>query len=216
MKAQTSQQILKVLDNNWKSFFNTLKEWKKDKKIFNRRPRPPNYKKTCNNILIFTNQNSKIRGSKIILTMSHLFKDTFPKFENPIEVRISKYTNKSFERFQQIHILPRKRFYIIEIVYNEERKTSKVDTKRYLSIVFGLNDLITTVENTNVKPIIISGTVLKSINRQRNKRKVRIYSIKDKQRLKWTEKLDKITIKRNSVVNDYLHKTAQFIVGYCL
>ena len=91
-----------------------------------------------------------------------------------------------------------------------------MDAKKYLSIDFGLNNLITTVENQNSKPIIISGKLLKSINRQWNKRKARLYSIKDKQDLKWTDRLDKITIKRNSVVKDYLHKTARFIVGYCL
>ncbi|MBN1217058.1 MAG: transposase [Candidatus Lokiarchaeota archaeon] len=216
LKAQTSQQILKVLDKNWKSFFNAIKEWKKDRKRFNGRPRPPKYKKGCNNILIFTNQNSKIKQDKIVLTMSHLFKELFPEFENPIEIKIPTYKNKRFGEYQQIRILPRKGFYEIEIIYKKEIETSKLDTTRYLSIDFGLNNLITTAENMNTKPIIISGRILKSINRQWNKQKARFFSIKDKQELKWTDRLDKITIRRNSIVKDYLHKTAQFIVGYCL
>jgi len=216
LKAQTSQQILKALDNNWKSFFNGIKQWKKSRKMFSGRPSPPKYKKDCNNLLIFTNQNSIIKHNKIILTMSQLFKKEFPEFENSIEIPIPHYKNKNFEYYQQIRILPRKRFYDVEIVYKKEIEKSKVDAKKYLSIDFGLNNLITTVENQNSKPIIISGKLLKSINRQWNKRKARLYSIKDKQELKWTDRLDKITIKRNSVVKDYLHKTAQFIVGYCL
>jgi len=216
LKAQTSQQILKTLDKNWKSFFNAIKQWKKSRKKFNGRPSPPKYKKDCNNLLIFTNQNSTIKHNKIILTMSQLFKKEFPEFENPIEIRIPHYRNKNFEHYQQIRILPRKIFYEVEIVYKKEIEKSKVDTKRYLSIDFGLNNLITTVENQNSKPIIISGKILKSINRQWNKRKARLYSIKDKQNLKGTNRLDTITINRNSVVKDYLHKTSQFIVGYCL
>jgi putative transposase len=148
--------------------------------------------------------------------MSQLFKKEFPEFENPIEIPIPPYRNKNFEEYQQIRILPRKRFYDVEIVYKKEIEKSKLEQDYYLSIDFGLNNLITTVENQNSKPIIISGKLLKSINRQWNKRKARLYSIKDKQKLKWTDRLDKITIKRNSVVNDYLHKTAQFIVSYCL
>jgi len=35
LKAQTSQQILKTLDKNWKSFFNALKLWKINPKRFN-------------------------------------------------------------------------------------------------------------------------------------------------------------------------------------
>ena len=148
--------------------------------------------------------------------MSQLFNQTFPEFKNPIEILIPSYKNKNFEHYQQIRILPRKNFYEIEIVYKKEKEKSKLEQDYYLSIDLGLNNLITTAENQNSKPIIISGKLLKSINRQWNKRKARLYSIKDKQKLKWTDRLDKITIKRNSVVKDYLHKIAQFIVGYCL
>lgn len=216
LKAQTSQQILKTLDKNWKSFFNAIREWKKNRKRFNGRPRLPKYKKDNYHFLIFTNQNSKIMNNKIILTMSKLFKETYPEFKNPIEISIPHYKNKNFEAYQQIRILPRKNFYEIEILYKKDVKKSKLDTKRYLSIDFGLNNLITAVENRNFKPIIVSGRVLKSINRQWNKRKARLYSIKDKQSLKWTNRLDSITINRNSVITDYLHKTAQLLVGYCL
>jgi len=216
LKAQTSQQILKVLDKNWKSFFYAMKERKKDRKKFKGSPRPPKYKKDCSNLLIFTNQNSKIRNNVITLTMSKLFKETFPEFGRPIEIKIPEYKKMSFDEYQQIRILPRKRFYEVEIIYKREIKKSRLEQDLYLSIDFGLNNLITAVENQNTKPIIISGKVLKSINQQWNKRKARLYSIKDKQNLKWTDRLDKITIKRNSVVKDYLHKTSQLIVGYCL
>lgn len=126
--------------------------------------------------------------------MSQLFKKEFPEFENPIEIPIPHYKNKNFEHYQQIRILPRKNFYDIEIVYKKEVKKSQLDTKRYLSIDFGLNNLITMVENRNVKPIIILGRILKSINRQSNKRRARLYSIKDKQNLKSTNRLGSITL----------------------
>ncbi len=180
LKAQTSQQILKVLDRNWKSFFNAINEWKIVKRKFNRRPRPPKYKKKSKNFLIFNNQNSKITQDKITLTMSQLFKKSFHKFVNPIEIKIPEYKNKSFERYQQIHILPRKRFYEVEIVYKKEAKKAELNQDSYLSIDFGLNNLITAVENRNAKPIIVSGKILKSINQQWNKQKARLFSIKDK------------------------------------
>ncbi len=216
LKAQTSQQVLIVLDKNWKSFFNAIKVWKKDKKKFKGIPRPPKYKKDCNNLLIFTNQNSQIKGNIIRLTMSKMFKEKYPEFKDLIEITVPPYKKKSFETYQQIRILPRKRFYEIEIVYKKEVKKAELNQELYLSMDFGLNNLITTVENRNVKPIIISGKILKSINRQWNKRKARLYSIKDKQNLNWTEQLDKITTTRNAIMKDYLHKTAQLMVGYCL
>ena len=216
LKAQTSQQILKVLDKNWKSFFHAIQERKKDWKKFNGRPKPPKYKKDCKNLLIFTNQNSKIKNNTITLTMSKLFKERYPEFQEPIEIKIPQYKRKSFEEYQQIRILPRNRFYEIEIVYNKKIRKANLKQESYLSIDFGLDNLIATVENRNSKPIIVSGKILKSINRQWNKRKARLYSIKDKQDLRWTRRLDRITTNRNAVIKDYLHKTAQFIVGYCL
>ncbi len=216
LKAQTSQQMLKILDKNWVSFFNSLKEWRKNRKKFNGSPRPPGYKEDTCYFLIFTNQNSKIVNNKIVLTMSKFFKSTFPQFKDSIEINIPKYKNKNFKAYQQIRILPRKRFYEIEIIYIKSVEKSKLNNELYLSIDFGLNNLITAVENRNSVPIIVSGKVLKSINRRWNKRKAKLYSIKDKQKLRWTTQLDFITINRNSVINDYLHKTSQFIVGYCL
>ncbi len=216
LKSQTSQQILRVLDKNWKSYFKSLKEWKKNPRKFNGRPSLPKYKKEEYFILIFTNQNSKIVKNKIVLTMSHLFNTYFPQFKNPIEIRIPKYKNKKFERFNQIRIIPRKKFYEIEILYNQPIRNSKLDKEMYLSIDLGLNNLATCVENRNRKPIIISGKVLKAINHHWNKQRSKLYSIKDKQGIRWTSQLSCIDLKRNSIVKDYLHKTARFIIEYCL
>ncbi|MHA2203925.1 MAG: RNA-guided endonuclease TnpB family protein, partial [Candidatus Hodarchaeales archaeon] len=44
LPAQTAQQVLKVLDRNWKSFFGAIKEWKKDPSKFKAEPRIPKYK----------------------------------------------------------------------------------------------------------------------------------------------------------------------------
>ncbi|MFX1238131.1 MAG: transposase [Promethearchaeota archaeon] len=96
------------------------------------------------------------------------------------------------------------------------KKKIKLNKKKYLSIDFGLNNLITAVENKNSAPFIISGRILKSINHHWNKRKARLHSIKDKQEIQWTEQLDSITIARNDKIHDFMHKTARFIVEYCV
>ncbi|MFX1238132.1 MAG: hypothetical protein ACFE8P_10485 [Promethearchaeota archaeon] len=72
--------------------------------------------------MIFTNQNSKISGDKIILTISRFFKQSFPALAHPIEISIPRYKKKSFKDYQQVRILPRKRFYEVEIIYNGSEK----------------------------------------------------------------------------------------------
>ncbi|NWH07026.1 hypothetical protein, partial [Desulfobacter latus] len=67
LPAQTTQQILRVIENDWKSFFNANREFKKNPGVFTGRPKPPNYKdkKDGLGIVIFTNQQCKIKNNFI-------------------------------------------------------------------------------------------------------------------------------------------------------
>jgi len=219
LKAQTSQQVLRVLDKNWSSFFRAIKDWKTRPEKYNGRPRIPRYKeKNGTFMLIFTNQNCKIKNNtEIILTMSRTFKSVYQQFKRPISLTIPHYPNKDFSAFQQVRILPRRKFFEVEIVYHEENAINPhLDKERYLSIDLGVNNLVTAVENRNVPPFIISGRVLKSVNQIWNKKRAKLISIKDKQKHKWPNQLEDITTNRNSWVYDFLHKAARFIVNYCL
>jgi len=50
LPAQTSQQVLKLIDKSWTSFFRALKTWKKHPDKFLKRPKIPYYKKKNENI----------------------------------------------------------------------------------------------------------------------------------------------------------------------
>ena len=74
--AQSAQQILKVLDINWRIFFKTIKDWAKHKEKYLGKPRLPKYKdKNSRQILILTNQEARFRNGKIS------FPKTFKGFE---------------------------------------------------------------------------------------------------------------------------------------
>ncbi len=58
--AQSAQQVLRLLEKNWKSFFQSVKDWTKNKNKYTGKPKLPKYKKKEDrNILILTNQNVK-------------------------------------------------------------------------------------------------------------------------------------------------------------
>ena len=64
--AQSAQQILRLLDKNWKSFFASIKDWSAHKEKYSGRPKLPKYlKKNGNFLLIMTNQNCKLKDGKI-------------------------------------------------------------------------------------------------------------------------------------------------------
>ena len=62
LPSQTSQQILKLVNRNWKSYFRGLEEYKNNFRKFKRRPKIPRYKKKNGEyIAIFTNQQCRIK-----------------------------------------------------------------------------------------------------------------------------------------------------------
>ena len=62
--AQCSQQVLRILSTNWKSFFKAIKDWKANKSKYSGRPNIPKYlKKNSGRFpVIFTNQGCKIKN----------------------------------------------------------------------------------------------------------------------------------------------------------
>ena len=62
LNGATSQQILKILDRSWKSFFEAIKDWKINPDKYLGRPKLPGYKKKDGEfLLVFTNQQVKIK-----------------------------------------------------------------------------------------------------------------------------------------------------------
>nr|WP_242849758.1 transposase [Clostridium novyi] len=156
LMAQISQQTLKLLDENWISFFESIKDWSKHKEKYNGRPKLPNYKKkNGKNILVFTNQNCKQKKGYI----------QFPKCFNKYELKTNINGN-----LQQVRILPRNKHYVIEVIYKIEKKEKLNDNGKYISIDVGLDNFATVVNNIGLKPIIINGKGLKSINQYYNKK----------------------------------------------
>ena len=204
LKAQTAQQILRLLEKNWKSYFKSIKDWKNHSEKYKGMPKPPGFRKSGDkHLIIFTNQNSKIKESELILS-----KD--------LTLDIPEYRGKDFTKFNQIRILPRHKGYKVEIVYKQESLNCDLDILKYASIDLGLNNLATMI-STETKPIIFNGKIIKSYNQWYNKRKAKLCSIKDKMKIKsYTNQLYKIEEDRECFINDYLHKVSKGIVQYCI
>ncbi len=133
LPIQTSQQILKLIIRNWKSFFRAIKEYTEDFRKFKKKPKIPGYKKkNGESIVIFTNQQCRIRNGYLL----------FPERSglNPIKTRIE-------ERLKEIRIIPKGVCYVVEIIYEREEQKLGLSKNNILSIDLGLNNLITSVNN---------------------------------------------------------------------
>ena len=171
LPAQTAQQVLKILNRNWISFFRAIKAHKMDKSKFFGKPKFPNYKpKNCEFITVFTNQQVILR-EKVL---------KFPKKVGlEIKTRLSDTTN-----IREVRIIPKGVGYVVEIVYRKKINPKPLNNDNFLAIDLGVRNLITAVNNNGFRPFVIKGGVTKSINQYYNKERARIQSTYDRQGIK--------------------------------
>lgn len=205
LPAQTSQQILKLIDKSWTSFFSAIKAQKQNPDKFQRNTNPPRYKKkNGEHTLIFTNQQCKIKNGVL----------KFPKKVGlELKTRLADNTN-----LREVRIIPKGIGYVCEIVYQKEVIVEEKNKDRVIGIDFGSKNIIAMVNNIGLKPIIVKddGAGIKSINQFYNKRKAELQSLYDKHGIKDGDKMRKLRIKRDKKVNDWMHKLSRFIVDWCI
>jgi len=85
-----------------------------------------------------------------------------------------------------------------------------------MAIDLGLNNLATCVTNGVAKPFIIDGRRLKSINHHYNKRfsKLQSHLKKTRDRIR-SNRLQRLTDRRNARIADYLHKATRQVTNIC-
>ena len=192
LPCKVSQQTLKMVDQNMKSFFNAIKT-KKSK------PKLPKYLDKLKGRFVVTYTNQAI--SKKALQNGYI---------ELSKTNIKLKTN--VKNVKQVRIVPRNNFIVVEILYEVRSKLHNNLKETYCGIDFGLNNLIT-CSFQNDSPLIMNGKPLKSINWHYNKEKSRLQSLLDNGK-KTSKKIQNITLKRNNRINDYLHKTTKIFVNY--
>lgn len=196
LPRKVSNQTIKLIDKNFKSFFSLLK----NKTIINKIPHYLN-KTTGRYVAIFEKQALGLKEFKktgrIHLSQSNI----------KIKTKII-----DFKIIKEVRIVPRGDYYVIEVVYEKECK--KNNDIKISAIDPGLNNLATITFNTGSQPYVINGKPLKSINQYYNKQRAKLQSILEKQYNRKTSKnLRKLTNKRNNKINDFLHKTSRILVN---
>ncbi len=201
LPSQTSQQVLKVVVQNWNSYFKALNEYMLKPFKFRGKPNIPNYKKkNGESLAIFANQQCRIKNGWLY----------FPKFSNinPIKTRI-------LEKIREVRIIPLGVCYKIDIVYEMEESDLKLNKNNVISIDLGLNNLTTAVNNKGLKHFVVKGNVVKSINQYYNKQLAHYRSVENlKGNFSDTKRILKLHLKRNNKIHDVFHKLSRALVEY--
>lgn len=205
LKAQVSQQILKVLDKNIKAYCKAIKDFKVHPTKYKAMPQLPSFRKRGSLFnLYYTNQATSIKEGKIRLEKGFII--PIPQWE--------KYKDR-IQSFQQVRIIPSGEKLKVEIVYRQEVKNMDLDKSKYASIDLGIDNLATMV--TDKGSFLYSGKFLKSYNKNFNRQFAKLQSIKDKQGIKKTTKrMQNLYEKRDRYFEDVFHKYSRMIVNHLI
>ncbi|NEQ36549.1 MAG: IS200/IS605 family element transposase accessory protein TnpB [Okeania sp. SIO3I5] len=200
--AKVSQQVLILLDENWQSFFQAIRAYNECPSKFKSRPKLPKYKhkQKGRNILVYTKQAiSKpqlVKNQKILLSKSELF------FDSKI----------NYDSLQQVRIIPKLNYYVIEVVYESFEVKLDLSESHVASVDLGVNNLAAVTSNKKgFQPFIINGRPVKSINQFYNKKKGKLQS--ELKEAKSSNRIKRLSTKRNLKIDDYLHKTSRYIIN---
>ena len=198
LPAQTAQQVIKLLYKNWKSYFQALRSYQRDKSKFLGCPRIPKYKPRGDkghSVALFTNQQIKLRAGKII----------FPKPANllPIKTKASS--------IEQVRIVPSTSCFIVEVVYQKEVVQTETTEGAIASIDLGINNFVTFLDNQGYQPFIINGKGAKAYNQYYHKTKANMQS-QLKEGRHSSNNIQLLSQKRSMFMQNFLHQSSSLVV----
>src|SRR6266568_1608509 len=204
LPAKVSQEILMVLDRNWrKGFFEALKAYEENPSKFTGRPGLPKYKHKTEgrNVLIYTVQAISKKGLKKGLIQPSML---------PISVKTKQKT------IDQVRIVPRNGYYVVEVIYTKESIQANVDPSFCVGIDLGVTNLAAIASNREgFVPRLVNGRTLKAWNQWYNKRMKELKKHLPKEdRERVTKQMERITNTRNRRIDHYLHTASKRIIDF--
>lgn len=204
--SQPANCTLRLLDKNWKSYFRSIKDWKRHPEKYLGMPKLPKYLKKDGRFpwMIPNNQLVYNYEKQTVYIRNRLLNDY-------------EWKCRCLGRIIQVRFIPKGSCYVMEIVYETEIPDTKTESNRIASIDLGVDNLVTMTNNIGLNPIIINGKGIKSINQYYNKRIAKEKSLlKIRHGKDWSNKLDAITFKRYQRIKNYMHNASYYIVKWCV
>lgn len=199
LPAKVAQWVLKGLVKNWESFKEAQESYERDPSKFEERPSIPGYKhkRKGRNLLVYTIQAI----SHIALKQGRI---------RPSQLAIEIQTRHA-SHVEQVRIVPRKGYYVVEVVYTKAVIQASINPAYYAGIDLGVNNLATLASNKpGFVPVVINGRPVKSINQFYNKRRAEL-----QQQLGHsgtTKRMEHLTTTRNRRIDHYLHTASKRII----
>ncbi len=211
LPAKVSQQVLKQLADVWKAYFEACKAYRENPTKFLGHPCLPKYKDKVKgrNVLTYTMQaiSGGQTGGKKTLQRGII---------KPSKLLIEVKTQQDPKQIDQVRIVPRHGYYVVEVIYSKEPIQAHVDPSFCVAIDLGVTNLAAITSNREgFLPRLVNGRALKAINQWYNKRMKELKRCLPKdERERVTKQMEQITNKRNRQVNHYLHAASKAMIDF--
>lgn len=201
--ASCAQQILRLFHQNLRSYFSSIKDYKKNPTKYTGMPRFPKFRKSGDRFqVIFTNQAAKLDGQIVNIA---------PRaFENKLCIRLrTDYAKK----LCQVVFAPRNDYFLVYVIYEVDDPIISQNSNKVASIDIGLTNLATVTFSERYEPILYRSDLAK-INKDFNRLSAEYVSILKKTQNKSTSKRrNRLSEKYAGLIEDRLHKISRAIVN---
>ncbi len=198
LPTKVAQQVLRLLDKNWQSYFAAYLAYQEDPSKFKKPPKLPHYKHKTQgrSILVYTIQALSRPGLKRGLIQPSML---------PITIQTRQ------TRIAQVRIVPRTGFYVVEVVYECQEAAASLNPALYAAVDIGVDNLAALTSNKQgFVPRLVNGRPIKSTNQYYNKRRAALQEAL--RHAGTTARMERFTAKRTRRINHYLHTASKAII----
>lgn len=201
--AKSAQQVLRLFQQNLRSYFASINDYKTNSSKYTGRPRFPKFRKSGERFqVIFTNQSVKLDDRAVNIA---------PRtFENKLFINLR---TRSAKKLCQVVFAPRNGYFLVYVIYDTEDVVISQKSNKLAAIDIGLKNLATVTFSEQDEPILYRSDLMK-INHDFNRITSKYASILKKTQNKDTSKRRKrYSEKYSGLVEDRLHKLSRAIVN---
>lgn len=218
LPSQTAQEVCKLLDKSYKSYFTLLKTGGVEN------PHPPKFKHK-NMPVTYMQKGISHTGDTVRLSLSKAFKqhmsERFDIHENYLYLKNSIF--ESMEHIKQLKLyMPEHNVCRLIAIYEIPDVQEKPDNGHYLSIDMGVHNMLMTYDNVSHTSVIY-GRRYSEILHYYDKKIAHYQSISDGQQsakgIKYPKKSKRVLAlyrKKRNTVHNLLHKVTKQITDYCM
>lgn len=202
LPMQTTQQLIKEVLQDFKSYRAALKEYYHNSGVFTGKPKLPHYVKGDVATFTITNQDAVIKKDNTL---------KLPKTKCVVclgNLQIGKLKEVQIKSFYDTY-----KICLVEEL--NDNTAIELDATRILGIDLGIDNIVSTSNNCGLTPFVINGNGLKSYNQWYNKVLAELKSQLPLNQYS-SNKIQFLNKKHHNKTTDFYNKCVSYLVNYCI